>query len=71
MGYLPAEYIPPTFLTRTPPPPIPQVDGGGCYREKFFLIFIFLIFARNLSEVWIEIIFFEFYTRYSYLEIFF
>ena len=25
-----------------PPPPFPQVDtGGGCYREKFFLIFIF------------------------------
>ena len=39
--YLPAEYIPPTFSTRTPPTPIPQVDGGGCYREKFFLILFF------------------------------
>ena len=38
-AHLPAEYIPPTFLTRTPPPPFPQVDGGGCYREKFFLFF--------------------------------
>ena len=27
MGYI---------LTRTPPPPFAQVDGGGCYREKFF-----------------------------------
>ena len=63
--YLPAEYILGYFLTRTPPPSFAQVDDGGCYREKFFLIFIFQIFARNLSEVWIEIIFFEFYTRYS------
>ena len=38
--YLPAEYIPPTFWL-VPPPPFPQVDGGGCYREKFFFIFIF------------------------------
>ena len=68
--YLPAEYIPPTFSTRTPPTPIPQVDGGGCYREKFFLIFIFLIFARNLRMVGLRI-FFEFYTRYSYLGKFF
>ena len=37
--YLPAEYIPPTFSTRTPPPPFAQVDDGGCYREKFFLFF--------------------------------
>ena len=22
-----------------PPPPFAQVDGGGCYREKFFLFF--------------------------------
>ena len=47
------------ILTRTPPPPFAQVDGGGCYREKFFLIFIFW-FARNLSDVWIEIIFLNF-----------
>ena len=25
------------ILTRTPPPPFAQVDGGGCYREKFFI----------------------------------
>ena len=31
-----------------PPPPFPQVDGGGCYREKFFLILFFLILSRNL-----------------------
>ena len=31
-----------------PPPPIPQVDDGGCYREKFFLILFFLILSRNL-----------------------
>ena len=48
LPYLPAEYIPPTFLTRTPPPPIPQVHRGGCYREKFFLILFFLILARYL-----------------------
>ena len=23
-----------------PPPPIPQVDDGGCYREKFFIFFV-------------------------------
>ena len=37
-GYLSAEYIPPTFWL-VPPPPFAQVDGGGCYREKFFLFF--------------------------------
>ena len=26
------------------PPLLPQVDGGGCYREKFFLILFFLQF---------------------------
>ena len=64
-GYLPAEYIPPIFLTCTPPPPIPQVDGGGCYREKFFL-FLFLWFARNLSGLCIENIFFIFLWLRSY-----
>ena len=53
-----------------PPPPIPQVDGGGCYREKFFFDFYFSDFARNLRMVGLRI-FFEFYTRYSYLEKFF
>ena len=44
-GCLPAEYIPPTFLTRTPPP-FAQVDGGGLLSRKIFLIFIFQILAR-------------------------
>ena len=38
-GYLTAEYMWGTFSTRTPPPPFAQVDGGGCYREKFFIFF--------------------------------
>ena len=41
-AHLPAEYIPPTFWL-VPPPPFAQVDGGGCYREKFFLIFYFFV----------------------------
>ena len=53
-----------------PPPPIPQVDGGGYYREKFFFDFYFSDFARNLRMVGLRI-FFEFYTRYSYLGKFF
>ena len=36
-----------------PPPPFPQVDGGGCYRENFFLFFSELFdlisFARLLT----------------------
>ena len=67
------------ILTRTPPPPIPQVDGGGCYREKFFLIFlnplstrsdytlilifIFLIFARNLRMSVLKLFFLFFLAR--------
>ena len=39
-AHLPAEYIPPTFWL-VPPPPFPQVDTGGCYRENFFLILFF------------------------------
>ena len=61
-----------------PPPPFAQVDGVGCYREKFFLIFlislstrsdytlilifIFLIFARNLRMSGLRIIFFIFFV---------
>ena len=41
-AHLPAEYIPPTFWL-VPPPPFPQVDGGGCYRENFFYFFWFFI----------------------------
>ena len=51
--YLPAEYIPPTFSTRTPSP----YSAGwrwGLLSRKIFFHFYFLIFARNLSEVWIE-----------------
>ena len=51
--YLPAEYIPPTFWL-VPPPPIPQVDGGGCYREKFFLILFFV------SPIWFLLVFYFF-----------
>ena len=43
-------YLPPSIFRLhfwlVPPPPFAQVDGGGCYREKFFLIFIFQILAR-------------------------
>ena len=38
-GYLPAEYISPTFSTRDTPPLFAQVHRGGCYREKFFYFF--------------------------------
>ena len=51
-GYLPAEYIPPTFWL-VPPPPFAQVDGGGCYREKFFLFFQNIASTRQV------------FTRYS------
>ena len=66
--YLPAEYIPLTFLTRTPSPFSAGWRWGLLSRKIFYFflnplstrsnytsIFIFfLIFARNLSEVWIE-----------------
>ena len=48
-----AECIPPHFWLDTPSP----FSAGwrwGLLSRKIFLIFIFLIFARNLSEVWIE-----------------
>ena len=60
-GYLPAEYIPPTFWL-VPPPPFPQVDGGGCYREKFFLILFFwfyLVISWMDFYVWIFFLFFS------------
>ena len=46
-AHLPAEYIPPTFWL-VPPPPFPQVDGGGLLSRKIFSNFIFLILARYL-----------------------
>ena len=48
------------------PPLYPQVDGGGCYREKFFLIFIFLIFARNLRMSVLKLFFLFFLWLRSY-----
>ena len=57
------------YFRLVPPPPFPQVDTGGCYREKFFS-FLFSDF-RSFTECLYWNYFFEFYTRYSYLEIFF
>ena len=41
------EYLPPSIFRihfrLVPPPPFPQVDGGGCYREKFLFFFWFVI----------------------------
>ena len=58
-GYLPAEYIPPTFWL-VPPPPFPQVHRGGCYREKFF--YFFLVITRfyffKLSTFRLAVIFY-------------
>ena len=42
IGTFTAEYIPPPFWL-VPPPPFPQVDGGGCYREKFFIFFLIFV----------------------------
>ena len=68
-GYLPAEYIPPTFRL-VPPPPFAQVDGGCCYREKFFW-FLFFWFSLVISEVWIEIIFLFFVSPIRFLLVFY
>ena len=64
------EYLPPSIFRLhfwlVPPPPFAQVDGGGCYREKFFLILFFLI--RSYSQnVWIENIFLFFWLRFRIL----
>ena len=40
-----------------PPPPIPQVHRGGCYREKFFS-FLFSRFSHSIST---RILFFYFF----------
>ena len=52
-----------------PPSPFSAGWRWGLLSRKIF--YFFSDFHSYLSEVWIEIIFFEFYTRYSYLEIFF
>ena len=71
-GYLPAEYIPPTFSTRTPPPPFPQVDGGGCYREKFFIFFLNPLSTRsNYTSIFIFFQILARIHRMSGLRIFF
>ena len=51
--YLPAEYIWGTFLTRTPPPPFPQVHRGGCYREKFIFFLNPLSTRSNYTSIFI------------------
>ena len=47
-----------------PLPPFAQVDGGGCYREKFFLILFFwlrfrILFFQNIASTR------QVFTRYS------
>ena len=76
-GYLSAEYIPPTFWL-VPPPPFAQVDGGGCYREKFFLFFWlrfgFLFFSDFAHihrmfglRIFFSFILFDFYSYFIFL----
>ena len=64
-----AEYIPPPFWLDTPFPFFRRLTRGLLSRKIFF-DFYFSDFARNLRMVGLRI-FFEFYTRYSYLEKFF
>ena len=68
--YLPTEYIPPTFLTRTPSP-FCAGSSWGLLSRKIFFDFYFSDFARNLSEVWIEIIFLIFRLRFLLVFYFF
>ena len=85
-GIFTAEYIPPTFSTRTPSPFCAGWRWGLLSRKNFF-DFIFFRFSYSISTrilfflfFWFSLVslrsldwnyFFEFYTRYSYLEIFF
>ena len=68
-GYLPAEYIPHTFWL-VHPPPIPQVDGGGCYREKFFIFSDFVIilvwFWLSNYRLIVSIFNISIFTRFGY-----
>ena len=43
-----------------PPTPFPQVDGGGCYREKFFLFFLVItrFYFFKLSTFRLAVIFY-------------
>ena len=47
-----------------PPPPFAQVDGGGCYREKFFLI-LFFRFSYSISTRILFFLFFQISSLYS------
>ena len=70
-GYLPAEYIPLAFWL-VPPPPIPQVHRGGCYREKFFLFFCDFVLIRIHTRFYSEylrfnsFIFARYYLDYDF-----
>ena len=69
-AHLPAEYIPLPFLTRTPSP----YSAGwrwGLLSRKIFFDFYFPDFARNLSDVWIEIIFWILHSLFLSRKIFF
>ena len=62
-GYLPAEYIPPTFLTRTPLPFLRRFIVGAAIEKNFF-DFYFSDFSPYSQNVWIENIFL--FSRFSY-----
>ena len=67
--YLPAEYIPPTFSTRTPSP-FSAGSSWGLLSRKIFFDFYFSDFSPYSQNVWIENIFFIFsflpFYFYSY-----
>ena len=51
-----------------PPPPFAQVDGGGCYREKFFLFFQSRLTRFKFLDIFHEFRFFWFiqYNKLSF-----
>lgn len=59
------------LIDSIPPPPIPQVHRGGCYREKFFLFLFFSDFARIHRMFGLRIFFlfllFDFYSYFIFL----
>ena len=61
--YLPAEYIPHTFLTRTPSP-FSAGWHGGLLSRKIFFFFFFLIFTRISQKSGLRIFFL--FSRFSY-----
>ena len=68
-AHLPAEYIPPTFLTRYPLPLFRRFIVGAAIEKNFF-DFYFSDFSPYSQNVWIENIFFIFsflpFYFYSY-----